>query len=41
MDTLRDKVFLDELWKAGKAPWHVEEIEKNKAKAAMLNSTPH
>lgn len=21
MDTLRDKVFLEELWKAGKAPW--------------------
>ena len=21
MDTLRDKVYLQELWKAGKAPW--------------------
>ncbi|AQR75352.1 glucose-1-phosphate cytidylyltransferase [Sphingomonas sp. LM7] len=21
MDTLRDKIYLDELWKAGKAPW--------------------
>lgn len=32
MDTLRDKVVLDELWKAGKAPWHSEELEKNNAK---------
>jgi glucose-1-phosphate cytidylyltransferase len=21
MDTLRDKIYLDELWKAGNAPW--------------------
>jgi len=25
MDTLRDKLYLDELWKAGKAPWKVWE----------------
>ena len=23
MDTLRDKVHLEELWQAGKAPWKV------------------
>ena len=23
MDTLRDKVFLEELWNAGKAPWKI------------------
>jgi glucose-1-phosphate cytidylyltransferase len=23
MDTLRDKVFLEELWQSGKAPWKV------------------
>jgi len=23
MDTLRDKMFLDQLWDSGKAPWKV------------------
>jgi glucose-1-phosphate cytidylyltransferase len=23
MDTLRDKNYLEELWKSGKAPWQV------------------
>lgn len=36
MDTLRDKVVLDELWKAGKAPWHITELEKQKAKVPTL-----
>jgi glucose-1-phosphate cytidylyltransferase len=25
MDTLRDKVYLEELWQAGKAPWKIWE----------------
>lgn len=28
MDTLRDKMLLEELWTAGEAPWHVKAIEK-------------
>jgi glucose-1-phosphate cytidylyltransferase len=23
MDTLRDKIYLEELWQAGKAPWKI------------------
>lgn len=30
MDTLRDKNVLDELWKAGKAPWHEQSILQTK-----------
>jgi len=33
MDTLRDKLYLDELWESGKAPWkcwdnNMKKIEK-------------
>ena len=29
MDTLRDKMLLEELWQDGKAPWHVKSLEKS------------
>lgn len=29
MDTLRDKIFLEELWSSGKAPWKVWEKKEN------------
>ncbi len=28
MDTLRDKVLLEELWQSGNAPWKIWEVEK-------------
>lgn len=36
MDTLRDKVFLEELWKSGKAPWHTEDLAKKEVKLPSL-----
>ncbi|QNL51720.1 glucose-1-phosphate cytidylyltransferase [Olivibacter sp. SDN3] len=38
MDTLRDKTVLDELWKAGKAPWHEQSLALNILKSQQVTT---
>lgn len=36
MDTLRDKTYLEELWNAGKAPWHEKTVSTAKQSANII-----